>query len=232
VERAWPVGQELRLRLADGVYLQARLEDEAQCILVIIGATPEGKKELLGFVGGARESAHDWRALLLDLKRQGLSMAPKVAVTDRAWLLEGDQRGLAQDPWATMLGAKTANILNKRPKSQQPKAKRMLQDIWMAERGRTPRPRSTPSSRPMPSNTGRAPNAWKDRDSLLAFYDFPAEHWKHLRTSNPIESTFATFRHKTIRSKVYRDNLDGKAATVRMVILAVAAGVMIVAARR
>jgi hypothetical protein len=80
---------------ADGVYLQARLEDEAQCILVIIGATPEGKKELLGFVDGARESAHDWRALLLDLKRRGLSMAPKVAVADGAlgfWKAIGSRR--------------------------------------------------------------------------------------------------------------------------------------------
>ena len=119
---------------ADGVYLQARLEDEAQCILVIIGATPEGKKELLGFVDGARESAHDWRALLLDLKRRGLSMAPKVAVADGAlgfWKAIGElwPKTREQRCWVH----KTANILNKLPKSQQPKAKRMLQDIWMAE---------------------------------------------------------------------------------------------------
>jgi putative transposase len=89
---------------ADGVYLQARLEDEAQCILVIIGATPEGKKELLGFVDGARESAHDWRALLLDLKRRGLSMAPKVAVADGAlgfWKAIGE----VWPKTPTMLGA-------------------------------------------------------------------------------------------------------------------------------
>ena len=118
---------------ADGVYLQARLEDEAQCILVIIGATPEGKKELLGFVDGARESAHDWRALLLDLKRRGLSTAPKVAVADGAlgfWKAIGEvwPKTREQRCWVH----KTANILNKLPKSQQPKAKRMLQDIWMA----------------------------------------------------------------------------------------------------
>jgi Transposase, Mutator family len=111
---------------ADSVYLQAR-------ILVIIGATPEGKKELLGFVDGARESAHDWRALLLDLKRRGLSMAPKLAVADGAlgfWKAIGEiwPKTCEQRCWVH----KTANILNKLPKSQQPKAKRMLQDIWMA----------------------------------------------------------------------------------------------------
>ncbi len=110
---------------ADGVYLQARLEDEAQCILVIIGATPEGKKELLGLIDGARESAHDWRALLLDLKRRGLSMAPKVAVADGAlgfWKAIGEvwPETREQRCWVH----KTANILNKLPKSQQPKAKR------------------------------------------------------------------------------------------------------------
>ena len=115
---------------ADGVYLQARLEDEAQCILVIIGATPEDRKELLGFVDGARESAHDWRALLLDLKRRGLSMAPKVAVADGAlgfWKAIGEvwSRTREQRCWVH----KTANILNKLPKSQQPRAKRMLQRL-------------------------------------------------------------------------------------------------------
>jgi putative transposase len=115
---------------ADGVYLQERLEDEAQCILVIIGAPPEGKKELIGFVDGARESAHDWRAPLLDLKRRGLSMAPKVAVADGAlgfWKAIGElwPKTREQRCWVH----KTANILNKLPKSQQPKAKRILQDI-------------------------------------------------------------------------------------------------------
>ena len=166
---------------ADGVYLQARLEDEAQCILVIIGATPEGKKELLGFVDGARESAHDWRALLLDLKRRGLSMAPKVAVADGAlgfWKAIGEvwSRTREQRCWVH----KTANILNKLPKSQQPRAKRMLQDIWMAETRKDAEAAFDAFVETYAVKYEKAVECLKkDRDPLLAFYDFPAEHWKH-----------------------------------------------------
>jgi putative transposase len=119
---------------ADGIHLQARLEDDAQCILVIIGATAEGKKELVGFTDGTRESAHDWRTLLLDLKRRGLAAAPELAVADGAlgfWKALGEvwPKTRGQRCWVH----KTANVLNKLPKSQQPKAKRALQEIWMAE---------------------------------------------------------------------------------------------------
>ena len=208
---------------ADGVYLQARLEDEAQCIrLVIIGFTPEGKKELLGFVDGARESAHDWRALLARSQAPGsVDGELKLAVADGAlgfwkaigeiWPKTGEQRC-----WVH----KTANILNKLPKSQQPKAKRMLQDIWMAGTNKDAgRRRSTPSSRPMPSNARSCfvECLKKDRNPLLAFYDFPAEHWKHLRTSNPIESTFATVRHRTIRSKGCLSNKTALAMVFKLV---------------
>ena len=119
---------------ADGIYLQARLEDAKQCILVIIGATPEGKKELLGFTDGARESAQDWRELLLDLQNRGLAVAPELAVADGAlgfWKALGELWPTTREQrcWVH----KTANVLNKLPKSQQPKAKRSLQEIWMAE---------------------------------------------------------------------------------------------------
>jgi transposase-like protein len=119
---------------ADGIHLQARLEDEKQCILVIIGATPEGKKELIGFTDGARESAHDWRELLLGLKRRGLTKAPELAVADGGlgfWKALGEVWPTTREQrcWVH----KTANVLNKLPKSQQPKANRALQDIWMAE---------------------------------------------------------------------------------------------------
>ena len=119
---------------ADGVHVQARLEDEKQCVLVLIGATPEGKKELLGFTDGARESAQDWRELLLDLKSRGLAIAPKLAIADGAlgfWKAIGEVWPATRDQrcWVH----KTANVLNKLPKSQQPKAKRALQEIWMAE---------------------------------------------------------------------------------------------------
>src|ERR1700731_524946 len=137
---------------ADGIHLQARLEDERQCILVLIGATPEGRKELVGFTDGARESAQDWRDLLLDLKRRGLDVPPRLTIADGA------------------LG------------------------FWKA-----------------------ADCLSKDRDKLLAFYDFPAEHWKHLRTTNPIESTFATVRHRTIRSKGCLSNKTALAMVFKLV---------------
>ena len=170
---------------ADGIHLQARLEDEKQCILVLIGATPEGRKELVGFTDGARESAQDWRDLLLDLKRRGLDVPPRLAIADGAlgfWKAAGEvwPKTREQRCWVH----KTANVLAKLPKSQQPKAKRALQEIWMAEtkaaaefafdafiEGYTPK------------YDKAADCLSKDRDTLLAFYDFPAEHWGYFVTS-------------------------------------------------
>jgi putative transposase len=204
---------------ADGIHLQARLEDEKQCILVIIGATPEGKKELVGFTDGARESAQDWRELLVDLKRRGLAIAPKLAVADGAlgfWKALGEVWPTTQEQrcWVH----KTANILNKLPKSQQPKAKRLLQDIWMAE---TKAAAVTAFDAFIESYALKYEKAadclQKDRETLLAFYDFPAEHWKHLRTSNPIESTFATVRHRTIRAKGCLSNKTALAMVFKLV---------------
>lgn len=187
----------------DGIYVQARLEDDAQCLLVIIGATPEGKKELVGLADGLRESAQSWRELLLDLKRRGLAIGPELAVGDGAlgfWkaLDEVWPKTRAQRCWVH----KTANVLNKLPKSLHGKAKRALHDIWMAET----RKDAEAAFHAFIESYGRkydkaADCLRKDRDALLAFYDFPAEHWKHLRTTNPIESTFATVRHRTVRSK-------------------------------
>ena len=188
---------------ADGIHLQTRLEDEKQCILVLIGATPEGRKELVGFTDGARESAQDWRDLLLDLKRRGLDVPPQLTIADGAlgfWKAAGEvwPKTREQRCWVH----KTANVLAKLPKSQQPKAKRALQEIWMAE---TKAVAELAFDAFIESYTPKYEKAAdclsRDRDALLAFYDFPAEHWKHLRTTNPIESTFATVRHRTIRSK-------------------------------
>ncbi|MGH6804487.1 MAG: IS256 family transposase [Methyloceanibacter sp.] len=204
---------------ADGIHLQARLEDDAQCILVIIGATPEGKKELVGFTDGTRESAHDWGALLLDLKRRGLAVAPELAIADGAlgfWKALGEvwPKTREQRCWVH----KTANILNKLPKSQQPKAKRALQEIWMAE---TKTEADTAFDAFIESYAVKYEKAAeclkKDREALLAFYDFPAEHWKHLRTTNPIESTFATVRHRTIRSKGCLSNKTALAMVFKLV---------------
>ncbi len=204
---------------ADGIYVQARLEDHAQCLLVIIGATPEGRKELIGLVDGVRESAQSWRELLLDLRRRGLATAPELAVADGAL---GFWQAI-EEVWPKTRGQrcwvhKTANVLNKLPKSQQSKAKRALQDIWMAE---------------TKTDAGTAFHAFietyalkydkaaaclvKDHEALLAFYDFPAEHWKHLRTTNPIESTFATVRHRTVRSKGCLSNKTARAMVFKLV---------------
>ncbi len=187
----------------DGIHVQARLEEDAQCLLVIVGATPEGKKELVGLSDGVRESAQSWRDLLLDLKRRGLTIGPKLAVADGAlgfWQA-------VEEIWPKTRGQrcwvhKTANVLNKLPKSQQSKANRVLQDIWMAETKKDANVAFDAFVETYGVKYDKAVACLtKDRESLLAFYDFPAEHWKHLRTTNPIESTFATIRHRTVRSK-------------------------------
>jgi len=188
---------------ADGIHVQARLEDAAACLLVIIGATPEGKKELVGLIDGVRESAQSWKDLLLDLKRRGLGVAPKLAVADGAlgfWqaIEEVWPQSRGQRCWVH----KTANVLNKLPKSQQSKAKRALQEIWMAETKKEACAALDVFVETWGVKYDKAVECLvKDRDALLAFYDFPAEHWKHLRTTNVIESSFATVRHRTVRSK-------------------------------
>lgn len=188
---------------ADGIYVQARLEDDAQCLLVIIGATPEGKKELIGLVDGVRESAQSWKELLLDLKRRGLVMGPELAVADGAL---GFWQAI-EEVWPSTRGQrcwvhKTANVLNKLPKSLQAKAKRALHEIWMAETRTDAEAAFGAFVDTYGVKYAKAVDCLlKDRQALLAFYDFPAEHWKHLRTSNPVESTFATVRHRTIRAK-------------------------------
>ena len=188
---------------ADGIHVQARLEDAAQCLLVIIGATPEGKKELVGLIDGVRESAQSWKELLLDLKRRGLTIGPELAVADGAL---GFWQAI-EEVWPTTRGQrcwvhKTANVLNKLPRSQQSKAKRALQEIWMAETKNDALVAYDAFVDTWGIKYDKAAECLiKDRDVLLAFYDFPAEHWKHLRTTNVIESSFATVRHRTVRSK-------------------------------
>lgn len=187
----------------DGIHVQARLEDDAQCLLVIVGATPEGKKELVGLIDGVRESAQSWRELLLDLKRRGLAIAPEIAVADGAlgfWQA-------VEEVWPKTRGQrcwvhKTANVLNKLPKSQHPKAKQALQEIWMAATKAEALAAFDAFVETWGVKYDKAVECLtKDREALLAFYDFPAEHWKHLRTTNIIESVFATVRHRTVRSK-------------------------------
>ncbi len=189
---------------ADGIYLGTR-DDDKQCILVIIGATPEGKKELIGFCDGYRESTQSWRELLVDLKERGLSAAPKLAVGDGAmgfWkaIKEVYSATRHQRCWVH----KTANILNKMPKSihAKAKAKEDIHEIWMAEDKKTAKKDRKLFVTKYGTKYPKATTCLeKNKRQLLAFYDFPAEHWKHIRTTNPIESTFATVRHRTINTK-------------------------------
>jgi len=204
---------------ADGIYLQARLEDEKQCILVLIGATPEGRKELVGFTDGARESAQDWREMLFDLKRRGFDVRPELAIADGAlgfWKAAGEVWPTTREQrcWVH----KTANVLGKLPKSQQPKAKRALQEIWMAETKADAEAAFDVFIESYQVKYKKAAECLnKDRDALLTFYDFPAECWKHLRTTNPIESTFATVRHRTTRSKGCLSNRTALAMVFKLV---------------
>jgi transposase-like protein len=188
---------------ADGVYLQARMEDDAACMLVVIGATPEGRKELVGFQVGVRESAQSWRELLVDLKARGLSIAPEIAVGDGAlgfWkaLDEIFPATRHQRCWQH----KVLNILNKVPKSVQPNMKADLREIRDAPDRATAESAIAVFVDKYEAKYQKAVDCLtKDREALLAFFDFPAEHWDHLRTSNPIESVFATVRHRTVRTK-------------------------------
>lgn len=188
---------------ADGIYLQGRLEDEKQCVLVLIGATPAGHKELLGFQTGFRESAQSWRELLLDLKGRGLQTPPELATGDGAlgfWkaLDEVFPATRRQRCWVH----KTANVLNALPKSRQRNAKQDLHQIWMAaSRQEAETAMDTFEAKYQARYSKAVTCLTKDRGALLAFYDFPAEHWQHIRTTNPIESVFATVRHRTVRSK-------------------------------
>lgn len=188
---------------ADGVYLQARMEATASCMLVIIGATPEGKKELLGFHVGVRESTQSWRELLVDLKKRGLAVAPEIAVGDGAmgfWkaLEEIFPTTRHQRCWQH----KTLNILNKVPKSVQPGMKEALREVRDAPDRATAEAAINVFAEKFQAKYPKAVECLtKDREPLLAFLDFPAEHWDHLRTANPIESVFATVRHRTVRTK-------------------------------
>jgi putative transposase len=188
---------------ADGVYLQARMEPQAECMLVLIGATPEGKKELLGFQVGIRESAQSWRELLIDLKGRGLVIAPELATGDGAlgfWKALEAVSPTTKHQRCTV--HKTANVLDKLPKSVQPAAKADLREIWSAPDRATAETAIATFAEKYGAKYDKAVACLtKDRDALLTFYDFPAEHWDHLRTSNPVESVFATVRHRTVRAK-------------------------------
>ncbi|MEO1530062.1 MAG: IS256 family transposase [Planctomycetota bacterium] len=191
---------------ADGIYAKVRLEDDAnkkQCLLVVMGAAADGKKELIAVLDGYRESEQSWSELLLDLKQRGLKLAPKVAIGDGAlgfWkaLRKVFPQAREQRCWVH----KTANVLNKMPKSVQSKAKQALHEIWQAETKADAEQAFDNFIEKYEAKYSPACECLKkDREVLLTFYDFPAEHWSHLRTTNPIESTFATIRLRHRRTK-------------------------------
>lgn len=188
---------------ADGIYFNIRNDDAKQCILVIIGVTEDGRKEFVAIEDGYRESEQSWSELLLRIKSQGLKHPPKLAIGDGAlgfWkaLRKVYPETEHQRCWVH----KTANVLNKLPKILQPKVKQALHQIWMA-------PTRTDAYKVFDSvlcvYSDKYPKAMecleKDKKELLAFYDYPAAHWQHIRTSNPIESTFATVRLRTAKTR-------------------------------
>jgi len=185
---------------ADGIYCNVRME-ERQCLLVIIGATKNGKKELLALESGFRESELSWAELLLNLKRRGLKEGPELAVGDGSL---GFWKALAKvydnTRWQRCWVHKTANVLNKLPKSIQAKAKEKLHMIWMAPEKDEAEKHFDDFIKICEAKYPKATECLKkDRDALLTFYDFPAEHWRHIRTTNPIESTFSTVRLRTAK---------------------------------
>jgi len=191
---------------ADGIYFNIRLEDPGntrQCILVLMGATAEGKKELVAVTDGYRESEQSWHELLLDVRSRGLTIDPELATGDGAlgfWkaLAKVFPKTRAQRCWVH----KTANVLNKMPKGVQAKAKSMLHDIWMAAtKAEAVKALDLFGQTFRAKYDGAVSCLEADRETLLAFYDFPAEHWIHLRTTNPIESTFSSVRLRTNKTK-------------------------------
>lgn len=207
---------------ADGVYFKPRMAEEKQCVLVIIGADEYGRKELLAMTDGFRESSQSWREVLLDLKRRGLKQDPKLAIGDGAlgfWTALREVFATTQEQRCWL--HKTMNVLNALPKSVQARAKGHLHDIWQAET----RAAATVAFDFFVETYGvkwdkAVAKLVKDRNALLTLYDYPAEHWKHIRTSNPIESVFATVRHRTKRTKGCLSRKTGLAMSFRLMMSA------------
>jgi putative transposase len=200
---------------ADGIYFNVRLDEERSCVLVLMGALEDGTKELIAVVDGYRESTQSWRELLQQLKRQGLTTAPKLAVGDGSlgfWLALQEEYGAL--PQQRCWLHKTLNILDKMPKSVQGRAKELIHEMYLSP---TRKAALAAYDQFITSYQAKYPKATdcleKDKEWLFTFYDFPAKHWSHLRTTNPIESTFATVRLRTKRTK----GCGSRIATLTMV---------------
>ncbi|MBQ8384677.1 MAG: IS256 family transposase [Spirochaetaceae bacterium] len=203
-------GKEYVYVWADGIYVKSRLDGEKTCLLVMIGVGIDGKKELIAMESGIRESTQSWREVLLDLKFRGLTKAPKLAICDGAL---GFQNAV-DEIWGQMKIQrcwfhKTANILDKMPKCVQKKATQMIRDMHMADTRENALEAYDKFIQTFAVKYEKAAeNLKKDKDDLFRFYDYPAEHWIHIRTTNPIESTFATIR---LRHKSTKGNGTAKA---------------------
>jgi len=200
---------------ADGIYFNIRLDEDRPCLLVIIGATEDGRKEFIGIHDGVRESKQSWKDFLQNLKSRGLVIEPSLAVGDGAlgfWaaIEEEYPRCRGQRCWVH----KTANIRDKMPKSIQPNAKRMIHEMYMSPTKETA---LKAYDEFLTHYSAKYPGATKclekDKEQMFNFYDFPAEHWQHIRTTNPIESTFATVRHRSRQTK----GCGSRMATLTMV---------------
>ena len=200
---------------ADGIYFNVRLDDERQCILVIIGAKADGTKELIAVEDGFRESKESWQSILRELKRRGLILGPELAVGDGAlgfWAAMAEEfpNTKTQLCWVH----KTANVLDKLPSSLQGKAKKMIHDIYLAPTKQDANVAFDVFIEEFDLKYPKAVDSLRrHREELLSFYDFPAEHWQHIRSTNVIESTFATVRLRTKRTK----GCGSRIATITMV---------------
>ena len=194
------VGKQYVYFWADGLYCNVRMA-EKQCLLVIIGVTESGRKELVAIEDGFRESELSWMSVLRDLKKRGLQEGPQLAIGDGSlgfW--KAIEKMYPETKWQRCWVHKTANVLNKLPKSLQNKAKDHLHDIWMAPGIKEAEKNFDIFIETYGAKYPKAAECLdKDREVLLRFYSYPAEHWKHIRTSNPIESTFATVRLRTAK---------------------------------
>lgn len=200
---------------ADGIFFNVRLDAERPCLLILMGALEDGTKELIAVWDGIRESKESWLEVLRDLKARGLREAPKLAVGDGAlgfWAALEEEFSATREQrcWVH----KTANVLDKLPKSVQPYAKKLIHEMYLAP---TKEKALAAYRRFLSEFEAKYPKAAeclrKDEDTLFTFYDFPAEHWRHIRTTNPIESTFATVRHRTRQTK----GCGSRGATLTMV---------------
>lgn len=200
---------------ADGIYFNIRLDEDRPCMLVLIGVTEEGRKELVGIHDGSRESKQSWKDFLQSLRARGMTQSPSLAIGDGAlgfWaaLEEEFPQCRQQRCWVH----KTANILDKMPKSVQSNAKKMIHEMYLSPTKETALRAYDEFLRHYGAKYPTACKCLeKDKDQLFTFYDFPAEHWKHIRTTNPIESTFATVRHRTRQTK----GCGNRMATLTMV---------------